>query len=38
VSMWRQRDSDTVLFQTTLEDGVVVIDRGRFQPVPASRP
>jgi acyl dehydratase len=38
VSMWRQGDSDTVLFQTTREDGVVVIDRGRFQPVPASRP
>jgi acyl dehydratase len=38
VSMWRQGDSDTVLFQTAREDGVVVIDRGRFQPVPASRP
>ncbi|HZZ52859.1 MAG TPA: MaoC family dehydratase, partial [Trebonia sp.] len=38
VSMWRQGDSDTVLFQTTREDGVVVIGRGRFQPVPASRP
>jgi acyl dehydratase len=32
VSMWRQDGSDTVLFQTTKEDGVVVIDRGRFQP------
>lgn len=31
VSMWRQRGSDTVLFQTTREDGVVVIDRGLFQ-------
>jgi len=38
VSMWRHGDSDTVLFQTTREDGVVVIDRGRFQPAPASRP
>jgi acyl dehydratase len=31
VSMWRQRGSDTVLFETTREDGVVVIDRGLFQ-------
>ena len=31
VLMWRQRGSDTVLFQTTREDGVVVIDRGLFQ-------
>jgi acyl dehydratase len=31
VSMWRQEGSDTVLFQTAREDGVVVIDRGRFQ-------
>jgi acyl dehydratase len=32
VSMWQQGDRDTVLFQTTREDGVVVIDRGRFRP------
>ena len=31
VSMWQQRGSDTVLFQTTREDGVVVIDRGLCQ-------
>ena len=31
VSMWRQRGSDTAAFQTTREDGVVVIDRGLFQ-------
>ena len=30
-SMWRQRGSDTAAFQTTREDGVVVIDRGLFQ-------
>jgi hypothetical protein len=31
VSMWRQRGGDTAAFQTTREDGVVVIDRGLFQ-------
>ena len=31
VSMWRQRGSDTAAFQTTGEDGAVVIDRGLFQ-------
>jgi acyl dehydratase len=31
VSMWRQRGSDATAFQTTREDGVVVIDRGLFQ-------
>ncbi len=31
VSMWRQDDSDTVLFTTTRPDGAVVIDRGRLQ-------
>src|SRR5579872_4494110 len=30
VSMWRQRGGDTAAFQTTREDGVVVIDRGLF--------
>jgi acyl dehydratase len=30
VSIWRQR-GDTAAFQTTREDGVVVIDRGLFQ-------
>jgi hypothetical protein len=29
--MWRQRGSDTAAFQTTGEDGAVVIDRGLFQ-------
>jgi acyl dehydratase len=31
VSMWLQDDDVTALFQTTLEDGTVVIDRGRAQ-------
>ena len=31
ISMWRQDGSDTALFQTTKEDGTVVIDRGRLQ-------
>jgi hypothetical protein len=31
VSIWRQEDSDTSLFQTTRPDGTVVIDRGRLQ-------
>jgi hypothetical protein len=30
--MWRQDGNDTILFQTMREDGVVVIDRGRFEP------
>jgi len=30
VSIWLQ-EGDTALFQTTRPDGVVVIDRGRFQ-------
>ncbi|HET9970607.1 MAG TPA: MaoC/PaaZ C-terminal domain-containing protein [Streptosporangiaceae bacterium] len=31
VSVWRQDSSDTALFQTTKDDGTVVIDRGRMQ-------
>ena len=31
VSAWRQDGSDTALFQTTKQDGTVVIDRGRLQ-------
>ncbi len=31
VSIWRQADSDTALFQTTRADGTVVIDRGRMR-------
>jgi acyl dehydratase len=31
VSVWRQDGSDTALFQTTKQDGTVVIDRGRLQ-------
>ena len=31
ISVWRQDGSDTALFQTTKEDGTVVIDRGRLQ-------
>src|SRR6201986_4213793 len=31
VSIWRQDGSDTALFQTTKDDGTVVIDRGRMQ-------
>jgi acyl dehydratase len=31
VSAWRQEGSDTALFQTTRQDGTVVIDRGRLQ-------
>jgi acyl dehydratase len=31
VSVWRPDDSDTALFQTTKDDGTVVIDRGRLQ-------
>ena len=31
VSVWRQDGSDTALFQTTKQDGTVVIDRGRMQ-------
>jgi acyl dehydratase len=31
VSVWRQDGSDTALFQTTKDDGTVVIDRGRLQ-------
>jgi acyl dehydratase len=31
VSMWRHNGGETVLFQTTRPDGVVVIGRGRFQ-------
>jgi acyl dehydratase len=31
VSVWRQDGSDTALFQTTKDDGTVVIDRGRMQ-------
>ena len=30
VSVWRT-DGDTALFQTTKQDGTVVIDRGRMQ-------
>ena len=31
VLVWRQDGSDTTLFQTTKQDGTVVIDRGRLQ-------
>src|SRR5580693_9935167 len=31
VSIWLQGDDETALFQTTREDGTVVIDRGRAQ-------
>ncbi len=31
ISVWRQEDSDTALFQTARTDGEVVIDRGRIQ-------
>jgi acyl dehydratase len=31
ISVWRQDGSDTALFQTTKDDGTVVIDRGRMQ-------
>src|ERR1700754_4399200 len=31
VSVWRQDGSDTALFQTTKDDGTVVIDRGRMR-------
>jgi acyl dehydratase len=31
VSVWRRDGSDTALFQTTKQDGTVVIDRGRLQ-------
>jgi len=31
VSVWRQDGSDTALFQTTKQDGTVVIDRGRMR-------
>src|ERR671935_3268478 len=31
VSVWRQDGSDTALFQTTKQDGTVVIDRGRLR-------
>jgi acyl dehydratase len=31
VSIWRQDDGATALFQTTREDGTVVIDRGRVE-------
>ena len=31
VSVWREDGSDTALFQTTKDDGTVVIDRGRMQ-------
>ena len=34
ISMWRQDGSDTALFQTTKDDGTVVIDRGRMQVAP----
>ncbi len=39
VSAWRQDSSGTALFQTTKQDGTVVIDRGRVQvrgPAPAG--
>jgi hypothetical protein len=29
--VWRPDGSDTALFQTTKDDGTVVIDRGRLQ-------
>jgi len=31
VSVWQQDGSDTALFQTTKQDGTVVIDRGRMR-------
>jgi acyl dehydratase len=31
ISIWRQDGSDTALFQTTKDDGTVVIDRGRMR-------
>src|SRR5262249_48345102 len=31
ISVWRQDGSDTALFQTTKDDGTVVIDRGRMR-------
>jgi acyl dehydratase len=31
ISVWREDGSDTALFQTTKDDGTVVIDRGRMQ-------
>src|SRR6201987_2168669 len=31
ISIWRQDGSDTALFQTTKDDGTVVIDRGRVR-------
>jgi acyl dehydratase len=31
ISVWREDGSDTALFQTTKDDGTVVIDRGRIQ-------
>jgi acyl dehydratase len=31
ISIWRQEDGDTALFQTARTDGEVVIDRGRVQ-------
>jgi len=31
ISVWRPDGSDTALFQTTKDDGTVVIDRGRMQ-------
>ena len=30
VSVWQQDGSETALFQTTKQDGTVVIDRGRI--------
>jgi acyl dehydratase len=36
VSVWRQDDRETALFQTTKTDGTVVIDRGRVRFGPAA--
>jgi acyl dehydratase len=36
VSVWRQDDGETALFQTTKTDGTVVIDRGRVRFGPAA--
>jgi acyl dehydratase len=36
VSVWRQDDGESALFQTTKTDGTVVIDRGRVQFGPAA--
>jgi acyl dehydratase len=36
VSVWRQDDGESALFQTTKTDGTVVIDRGRVQFRPAA--